>query len=49
VKNWNKGKLEEFRQRKTFKIPKLTKSQSDCKTRFSGHEVTTKPALQEEK
>ena len=39
VANWNKGKLEEFRQRKTFKNPEIK----------NGHEVTTKPASQEEK
>ena len=26
VKSWNKGKKEEFRERKTFKIPESVKS-----------------------
>jgi hypothetical protein len=49
VSNWNRGKEQEFKDRKTFKNPQLTKSQSDCRARSAGHEVTTKPALQEEK
>jgi hypothetical protein len=47
ISNWNRGKLEEFRQRKTFKVPQLTKSRSDYRTRFAGHEVTVKPASRE--
>jgi hypothetical protein len=37
VKNWNRGKRQEFQDRKNFVIPK------QC------HEVTTKPASQEGK
>lgn len=47
VKNWNRGKKQEFKDRKNYQIPKLTKSRSDDRNRYAGHEVTTKPASQE--
>ncbi len=49
VAQWNVGKKSEFKDRKNYVIPPLTKSQSDHKARFAGHEVTIKPASQEGK
>jgi hypothetical protein len=42
VSEWNRGKKNEFKDRKTFEFPQSTKSQSDCKTRFAGHGVAYK-------
>jgi ribonucleoside-triphosphate reductase len=47
VANWNRGKKQEFKDRKNFVIPPSIKSRSDHTARFADHEVTTKPASQE--